>query len=210
MAQSFHQIAFTDSVKRAQEQQGVRDQYARFEARVQPADGLGEPERAFIAERDTMFMASTGENGWPYVQHRGGPPGFLRVLDPHTLAFADFRGNRQYVSVGNIDGDDRVAIILLDFVRRQRLKIYAHARTVEHEDDPELIEELADPAYGAAIERAMVLRVEAFDWNCPQHIVPRFTEDEILEMVGPLQEQVERLETELAEARDGGAAAAIG
>ena len=208
MAQSFPSIAFTDSVQRAQERQGVRDQYARFAARAPRSDVLGEPEKAFLAERDHFFMASVGETGWPYVQHRGGPPGVLKVLDDRTLAFADFRGNRQYVSVGNVDADDRVALILVDQARQTRLKIYARARTVEIEDDPELVEQVADADYGARVERAMVLTVEAFDWNCPQHIVPRFTEQEILEMVRPLQEKVTRLENELAEARAAAAAQA--
>ncbi len=201
MAENFQSIAFTDSVQRAQERQGVREQYARFAAQAPRTDRLGDAEKAFLAERDTFFMASAGETGWPYVQHRGGPRGFLRVLDDHTLAFADFRGNRQYVSVGNLDADDRVALILIDFVRQARLKIYARARAVERDDDPELIERIADPAYDARTERAIVLEVEAFDWNCPQHIVPRFTEDEVLAMVQPLQERVASLEAELADAR---------
>lgn len=201
MADNYQSIAFTDSVQQAQERQGVREQYARFTARVPRSDRLSEAEKAFVAERDTVFMASVGETGWPYVQHRGGPKGFLKVLDDQTLAFADFRGNRQYVSVGNLEADKRVALILIDFTRKQRLKIYAQARTVERDDDPELIERLADPAYDAQIERAFVLTVEAFDWNCPQHIVPRFTEAEVLEMVGPLQDRVVELEHELAEVR---------
>jgi uncharacterized protein len=199
MAQNYQSIAFTDSVRRAQERQGVRQQYARFSAHAPSTERLGDAERAFLAQRDTFFMASVGESGWPYVQHRGGPKGFLKVLDERTVAFADFRGNRQYVSVGNLGADDRVALILLDFVRQARLKIYARARTVERDDDPDLIERLADPAYDARVERAIVLAVEAFDWNCPQHIVPRFTESEVLEMVRPLQERVEELERRLAE-----------
>ena len=198
MAENFQSIAFTDSVKRAQERQGVRDQYARFEARTPGSDRLGEPEKAFLADSDTFFMASVGENGWPYVQHRGGPKGLLRVIDDRTLGFADFRGNRQYVSVGNIDADDRVALIVVDFARQTRLKIYARARTVERNEAPELVERLTDPAYGARVERAMVLHVEAFDWNCPQHIVPRFTEEEVLAMVRPLRERIAELEGELA------------
>ncbi len=199
MAENYQSIAFTDSVQRAQERQGVREQYARFSARAPSTERLGDAEAAFLAERDTFFMASVGESGWPYVQHRGGPKGFLKVLDERTVAFADFRGNRQYVSVGNLDADDRVALILIDFVHQARLKIYARARAVERDEDPELIERLADPAYDARIERAIVLTVEAFDWNCPQHIVPRFTEPEVLGMVRPLQERVAELERRLAE-----------
>ena len=198
MAESYQSIAFTGSVQQAQERQGVREQYARFAARAPRSDRLGDAERAFLAERDTVFIASVGETGWPYVQHRGGPTGFLKVLDDRTLAFADFRGNRQYVSVGNLSADDRVALILIDFAHQGRLKIYARARAVERDEDPELIERLADPDYGARIERAFVLTVEAYDWNCTQHIVPRFTEAEVLEIVRPLQERVESLERQLA------------
>ncbi len=198
MTTTYHRIAFTDSVKQAQERNGVRDQYARFEERNTRASGLGEQERAFIGGRDTMFMASVGENGWPYVQHRGGPVGFLKVLDDHTMGFADFRGNRQYISLGNIQVDDRVAIILLDFAHQVRLKIYAHARAVEFDDDPEMMARLGDPAYSARVERGIILDVEAVDWNCPQHIVPRFTETEVLDMVQPLQEHIARLEAEIA------------
>ena len=198
MAESYQSIAFTGSVQQAQERQGVREQYARFAARAPRSDRLGDAERAFLAERDTVFIASVGETGWPYVQHRGGPKGFLKVLDDRTLAFADFRGNRQYVSVGNLSADDRVALILIDFAHQARLKIYARARAVERDEDPELIERLADPDYDARIERAFVLTVEAYDWNCPQHIVPRFTEAEVLEIVRPFQERVESLERQLA------------
>ena len=201
MTATYHRIAFTDSVKRAQERNGVRDQYARFEERNTRAGGLGEQEKAFIAERDTLFMASVGENGWPYVQHRGGPPGFLKVLDEHTLGFADFRGNRQYISLGNLQADDRVALILMDFAHQTRLKIYARARAVEINDEPDLIGRLGDPAYHARVERGILLDVEAVDWNCPQHIVPRFTEAEVMDMVQPLQEHIARLEAEVAEAQ---------
>ncbi len=194
MPENYQSIAFTDSVRRVQEHQGVREQYARFAARAPRSDRLGEAEKAFLADSDTLFMASVGENGWPYVQHRGGPKGFLKVLDDRTLAFADFRGNRQYVSVGNIEADDRVALILVDFARQRRLKIYARARAVERDDDPALIEQISDPSYGARVERAVVLTVEAFDWNCPQHIVPRFTENQVLEMIRPLQERLAELE----------------
>ncbi len=205
MTATFHRIAFTDSVKRAQERNGVRDQYARFEARDSRSGGLGERERAFIEERDTLFMASVGENGWPYVQHRGGPAGFLKVLDEHTLGFADFRGNRQYISLGNLQSDDRVALILIDFAHQVRLKIYARARAIEIDDDPELAARLGDPDYNARIERGIVLDVEAVDWNCPQHIMPRFTEAEVMDMVQPLQEHIARLEAEVAAAKTGAA-----
>ncbi|WP_243692146.1 pyridoxamine 5'-phosphate oxidase family protein [Caulobacter sp. BK020] len=153
-------------------------------------------EEAFIAARDSFYMASMSETGWPYVQHRGGPPGFLRVIDETTLAFADFRGNRQYISVGNLDANDRVALILVDYPRRARLKILAHAERLALDAEPELLPKLLDPGYRAKPERIFRLRLAAFDWNCPQHIVPRFTEAEISRAVQPLHEKLEALEAE--------------
>ncbi|MBI4468738.1 MAG: pyridoxamine 5'-phosphate oxidase family protein, partial [Acidobacteria bacterium] len=145
-------------------------------------------EADFIAERDGFYLATVGENGYPYVQFRGGPKGFLKMLDPKKLAYADFRGNMQYISVGNLNGNDTAALILMDYANRRRLKIFAHIEVVEAEDAPELIAQLQDTAYNAQIERAMVLHVEAFDWNCPQHITPRYTIEEIRELNAPLNE----------------------
>ncbi|MBI1685591.1 pyridoxamine 5'-phosphate oxidase family protein [Caulobacter hibisci] len=153
-------------------------------------------EEAFIAERDTFYMASVSETGWPYVQHRGGPPGFLKVIDETTLAFADFRGNRQYISVGNLDANDRVALILVDYPRRARLKILAHAERLAVDADHGLLEKVIDPGYRAKPERIFKLRLAAFDWNCPQHIVPRFTEAEVSRAVQPLRQKLEALEAE--------------
>ena len=129
-------------------------------------------------------MATVSETGWPYLQHRGGPKGFLKVLDPQTIAFADFRGNLQYVSAGNLEGNDRVALFLMDYANRQRLKLLGHSRVVDAADDPGLIDRLRDPGYRARVERAVVIRVEAFDWNCRQHITPRFTEEEFRRFSG--------------------------
>jgi hypothetical protein len=161
---------------------GSRSVYARIEGGGEVADALGEDEVSFLAARDSFYMASVGETGWPYIQHRGGPPGFVRVLDEHTLGFADYRGNRQYVSVGNLAGDDRVALIFVDYPARARLKVLAHASIVTCQTDPELFTHIARDAKA---ERAFVLRVEGFDWNCPQHITPRFTEEEVREMSRP-------------------------
>ena len=141
-------------------------------------------------------MATVSETGWPYVQHRGGPPGFLHVLDDKTLAFADFRGNRQYISVGNQASNDRVALILMDYPGRQRLKIFAHAETRDITSDNALAARLAMPGYRAKVERAILLHLEAFDWNCPQHITPRFSEAELVEVLAPVRARIEALEAE--------------
>jgi predicted pyridoxine 5'-phosphate oxidase superfamily flavin-nucleotide-binding protein len=136
------------------------------------------------------------ETGWPYIQHRGGPPGFLKVLDEHTLGFADYRGNRQYISVGNLAADDRAALILVDYPRRRRMKLYGHVRVQALADDPKLVERLMVPGYKAKPERAMLFRLEAFDWNCPQHITPRFTEADMTQMLAPVRDKIAALEEE--------------
>ncbi len=141
-------------------------------------------------------MATVSETGWPYVQHRGGAPGFLKVIDERTLGFADFRGNRQYISVGNVAANDKAALILMDYPRRTRLKIYAHVEVKDLTDEPELAQRLASPGYKGKVERAMLLHLEAFDWNCPQHITPRFTEGEIGEALAPIRERLRALEEE--------------
>ena len=198
MGRHFAEIAFTDRVKAMQEVQGSRAGYARFEGAEEPFDGLGPAEAAFLAARDSFYLATVSETGWPYVQHRGGPPGFVRVLDERTIGFADFRGNRQYVSVGNL-ADDRVALILVDYPRRRRLKILGHAHAVTAEDDPALLRRLEVEGYPAKIERGLIIAVAAFDWNCPQHITPRFTEAEIVAAVAPLHARIAELEAALAQ-----------
>jgi predicted pyridoxine 5'-phosphate oxidase superfamily flavin-nucleotide-binding protein len=172
----FAKIAFTPAVKAAQERMGSRRAYARMEGGTDRPDTLGEDEIAFLAERDSFYMASTGESGWPYIQHRGGAKGFVRVLDERTLAFADMPGNRQYVSVGNVAVDDRVALIFVDYPNRARLKVLAHARIFTRADDPETFDRVAGD--GGA-ERVFVLRVQGLDWNCSRYITPRFTEEEL-------------------------------
>lgn len=197
MALRFAELMFTPAVKAEQERHGSRAGYARMERPEAPArDRFGGAEAEFIAARDSFYMASVTETGWPYVQHRGGPPGFLKLLDDRTLGFADFRGNKQYVSVGNFKGDDRVALFLMDYANQRRLKILGHARSVEAADDPDLARRLADPGYGATVERGIVVALEGFDWNCPQHITPRFTEAEVSAGVAPLIARLKAAEAE--------------
>ncbi|MDJ0777569.1 MAG: pyridoxamine 5'-phosphate oxidase family protein [Gammaproteobacteria bacterium] len=198
MGHKFAEIAFTDSVREVQEQFGSRAAYARFEAGEDSNHELGEHERAFIEQRDSFYMASVSETGWPYVQHRGGPAGFVRVLDANTIGFADFAGNRQYVSVGNLRKDDRVSLFFMDYPNRTRLKMLGRVRLVG-DDEVELRERLAVPGYRARVERGFVIEVEAFDWNCPQHITPRFSETEVAAIVEPLQREIELLKARLGE-----------
>ena len=195
MARKFATITFTPSVKAAQERYGSRHANQGFEAAEDPRDTLTETEIEFIGARDGFYQATVSEAGWPYVQFRGGPAGFLKVLDERTIGYADFRGNVQYLSVGNLGANDRIALILMDYPNRRRLKIWARARIVDYAEDPELIARLEVPTYRARVERAVVMTIEALDWNCPQHITPRFTEAEIGELVGPLKSRIAELET---------------
>lgn len=178
MKRKYPELTYTDSVKRAQEHYGTRETASRMEEGAAAGDRLNPREIDFIGARDSFYVASVGDTGWPYVQFRGGPRGFLKVLDERTIAWVDFRGNLQYVTTGNVTQDDRVALILMDYAGRKRLKIMARARVVDAIDDPDLVANLADPDYKAKVERAVVLTIEAFDWNCPQHITPRYTEEE--------------------------------
>jgi len=201
MADHYGEIAFTDTVKALQEELGSREAYAKRAQRDIGNDRLGPREAAFLAERDSFYMASVSETGWPYVQHRGGPRGFLRVLDDKTIGFADFSGNRQYISVGNLQRDDRVALILMDYPNRTRLKLYGHARTIGAEDGETLARLIVD-GYKARIERGLLIEVAAFDWNCPQHITPRFTLDKVERAVAPLKARIAELEQKLAGSSD--------
>ena len=197
MSARFAELAFTPAVKRLQERHGSRAAYARREAADGASDPLGPEEAAFIGERDSFYMATVSETGWPYLQHRGGPKGFLKVLDARTLAFADFRGNRQYVSAGNLEGNDRVALILVDYARRLRFKVLGRARVIDAPDDPGLMDSLRDSGYRVRVERGVVIRVEAFDWNCPQHITPRFSEQELEALIEPMHARIRELEEQL-------------
>jgi predicted pyridoxine 5'-phosphate oxidase superfamily flavin-nucleotide-binding protein len=193
---NFGSLVFTPAVKALQEKYGSRRQYARSDGSASSPARLGPDETEFIAERDTFYMATLGSTGWPYVQHRGGPKGFLKVIDDQTLAFADFRGNRQYVSTGNLATDNRVALILMDFPRQSRLKILGRAEIFEGEKATGWIEKVRDLDYKAVIERVYVIRIEAFDWNCQQYIVPRYTEEEIREAVAPAENRIRQLQEE--------------
>jgi predicted pyridoxine 5'-phosphate oxidase superfamily flavin-nucleotide-binding protein len=196
MTRRFPALMFTPQVKAIQEAAGSRASYARFEHPTVPHDDvLGERETSFIAARDSFYMATVSETGWPYVQHRGGPAGFLKVLDERTLGFADYRANRQYVSVGNLTTDDRVALFLMDYPHQRRLKLLGHARLVDADVEPAVMARLQDHT-PAKVERGVVIAIEGFDWNCPQHITPRFTEAEIAEAIRPLRARLEALEAE--------------
>jgi predicted pyridoxine 5'-phosphate oxidase superfamily flavin-nucleotide-binding protein len=200
MSYGFLDIAMTPSVRAMQAEMGADRIWQDFKGHRE-FDRFTESEAAFIAERDSFYMATVSETGWPYVQHRGGPRGFLKVVDEKTLAFADYRGNRQYISTGNLAADDRACLFLMDYPHRARLKIYAHVEALALDDDPDLTAFVAMPDYKAKLERIFRLRLETFDWNCPQHITPRFTEQEVAEAVRPLRDRLAQLETENAELR---------
>ena len=192
----FGDIAFTESVKAEQSARGSREMYDAMLAKPAPT-GLGEREAAFIAMRDSFYMATVTEDGWPYVQHRGGPRGFLKVLSENKIAFADYRGNRQYVSTGNLKTDQRVALFLMDYPNRARMKLLGHARVEEATEHPALAEEVSLEGQGV-VERLFVIEVDAFDWNCPQFITPRFTEAELAATLSPMVEELQTLRQENA------------
>lgn len=196
MAYDFGSLVFTPVIKALQERYGSRRQYAKRETSGFAPDGLGPSETEFLAECDSFYMASIGSTGWPYVQHRGGPKGFLKAIDAHTIAFADFRGNKQFVSTGNLMTNDRVALILVDYPRQARLKFLGHAKIAEGPEAEALAGKLRDPNYDAVVERVFVIHVEAFDWNCQQHITPRFTEEQIRGALYPIEERMRSLEQE--------------
>jgi uncharacterized protein len=200
MAYGFLDIAATPSVRAAQAEMGA-DHLWRDVRGDQACDRFGTAEAAFIAERDSFYIATVSETGWPYVQHRGGPRGFLKLVDERTLAFADQRGNRQYISVGNLAAGDRTCLFLMDYARRARLKIYAHAEAMALDADPDLTRLVTAPGDRVRPERIIRFKLAAFDWNCPQRITPRFTEAEIAAAVRPLRERLAALEDENAALR---------
>lgn len=203
MGYKFAEIAFTDAVKVIQEKMDSRSAYARREGGGQSVnDRLGRNEAEFIADRDSFYMATVGETGWPYVQHRGGPKGFLRVLGERTIGFADYSGNRQYISVGNLTVNDRVSLFLMDYPNRTRLKILGRARLVGSEHPDELAR-LAHRDSRARIERGIVVAVEAFDWNCPQHITQRFAADDVAAALAARDQRIAELEAQLGKLREG-------
>lgn len=201
MRHRYLEIASTPSVQAVRERYGIASRSARADA-FQHRDEvvqdlrLGGAEQAFIAARDSFYLASVSETGWPYVQFRGGPAGFLRVIDAMTLGYADFRGNRQYITTGNIQANDRVSLFLMDYAHQQRLKIFGRMRILEAADDRALEERLAVHGYTGRIERLVLITVEAFDWNCPQHITPRFTQAELEVALRHVRDEMAQLRLE--------------
>lgn len=193
MAPKFLDLMLTDSVCRAQ-----KETYGRaMKMKGAPVrDHLTEDEAAFIATRDSFYLATVNEDGWPYVQHRGGPPGFLHVLDAKTLAYADYRGNHQLLSTGNLAANHKVALFLMDYSHRARLKILGHAWVDKPDSHSALVRTLPG-AERKLVERVMVIDVVGFDWNCPQHITPRYSLEEVEELVLPLKERIAELEARL-------------
>ncbi len=173
-------IAFTDQVKEIQKQKGSRDTYAHMEQRGSWDDTVTDYLAGFLAERDSFYMATVNSGGYPYIQHRGGPKGFLKVIDKHTLGFADFKGNRQYISYGNLVENNKVSLFFMDYPNRTRIKLWGTAEV--NEDDEALIKKLSVSDYKGAVERAFIIHVEAWDRNCPQHINPRYTKQEICDL----------------------------
>ena len=198
MPDRYLEIAATDAVKQLQERWGSRATYGRLESGPDRHYQLGPEEIAFIEAQDSFFLASINEAGWPYVQHRGGPPGFLKILGENQLGFPDFKGNRQYLSFGNLLRNPKVSLFIIDYPARTRLKIFGRATLVEGDALPQELRELSASESNAKGERGIVIQVEAFDWNCPKYIVPRYTLDQIRVIVEPLVKRINDLETELA------------
>ena len=194
MATKYLDLMFTDAVCRAQ------NQYYGQAGKIAGAldrDPLGQAEAEFIAARDSFYVGSISESGWPYVQHRGGPAGFLRLLNETTLVFADYKGNRQLLSTGNVSANDRVALFLMDYKNRERLKILGHARIEDPRAHPELTAQVTDLKMRSSVERLVFIDVVSFDWNCPKYITPRYSSEEIEELVGPLRARIAELEATL-------------
>ncbi len=192
MSRSFAEISFTPSVREAQAKYGSAHHYEKLLLGDPSADVIGPDEAEFISARDGFYQATVSETGWPYVQFRGGPVGFLKVLDEKTIAYADFRGNRQYLSTGNLTINDRISLILMDYPNRRRLKVWGRVRLLDAGDDPDLLAALHEPAYRGFPERAVLISIEALDWNCPQHIPQRFT----LAEIEPLRNELAALRAE--------------
>ena len=194
MAKKYLDLTMTESVCRAQKQ--YYGHAARI-ADVPERDPLGEAEAEFIAARDSFYLGTVSESGWPYIQHRGGPRGFLRLLNPTTLAFADFKGNRQLLSTGNVSVNNRVALFLMDYKNRERLKILGHARVEDARSHPVLMTQVSHPDMRSSVERVVLIDVVSFDWNCPKYITPRYSIGEVEELVEPLRTRIAELETQL-------------
>jgi predicted pyridoxine 5'-phosphate oxidase superfamily flavin-nucleotide-binding protein len=194
-------LAFTPSVKAIQTSRGSRAGYAKLEARGGFESAITPELAAFIALRDSFYLATASASGRPYIQHRGGPPGFLKVLGERTLAFADFRGNRQYITLGNLAENDQAFLFLMDYAQRRRIKLWGRARAVEN--DPALFDRLSDPAYDARPEQAIVFDLEAWDVNCPQHIPQRFAAKDVARALAERDARIEKLEAEIRRLSDG-------
>ncbi len=195
MTEPVSDIAFTPAVKAWQERLGSRAGYARMAEKRDWQDRVTPDLAAFLAQRDSIYLATASAEGRPYIQHRGGPAGLLKPIDDKLLAFAEFGGNKQYITAGNLSENDRASIFLMDYANRQRIKLWGRARVVE--DDADLLERLADSEYQAKPERAVVFEIEAWDVNCPQHITRRFTEAEVAEIVAPLKRRIAELEAQV-------------
>jgi uncharacterized protein len=196
VAMSFGSLVFTPLVKKLQERYGSRRQYERMAQFAGPQNRLTEFEKDFLAARDSFYMSTVGETGWPYVQHRGGPRGFLKVIDDQTLAFGDFHGNKQYITTGNLESDDRVALIMVDYPRQARLKILGKVKTFEGPEAAEWLDRVREPGDKSVIERVFVIHVEAFDWNCQQHITPRYSVEELRDGMKDIEKRMQTLEQE--------------
>ena len=194
MADKYLELMLTPKVTEAQ-----RHYFGRAMAAggTRENDALTEDEQSFIGSRDSFYLATVTEAGWPYVQHRGGKPGFLRVVNPGQLAFADYRGNRQLISTGNLAANDRVSLFLIDYPQRARLKILGQARVEDAREHPELVAQLTEPAERPLVERLFFIDVVSYDWNCPKYITPRYTAAEVEEAVPPLRRRITELEAEL-------------
>ena len=199
MGHKFAELAFTDTVRKIQSNEGSRKSYARMDEGADYNNILGPNEAQFISARDSFYMATVSETGWPYVQHRGGPAGFVKIIDEKTLGFADFRGNRQYVSVGNLSTNDRVSLFFMDYPNKTRLKLLGRIRVIDPLEQDTLQKLSLDGSYRARTERGLAITVEAFDWNCPQHITPRYTQAEVDHAVWSMQTMIKQLEAKLAE-----------
>jgi len=192
MAHQYAKIAFTKSVRQVQEEQNSRAGYAGMDTGEDYNFLISKRESDFIGNRDSFYMASVSETDWPYVQHRGGPKGFLKVIDEQTLGFADYKGNRQYISTGNFRTNNKVSLILMDYANRRRLKIIGYISQVD-EGDWGKFTSLEDDHYRARVERAFIIKIAAFDWNCPQHITPRYSETELSALIKPLEDKIAQL-----------------
>jgi len=192
---NYAELAFTDAIKKLQERLGSRVSYERMQ-KMSYVDGLTEYETDFIAQLDSFYMSSFGENGYPYIQHRGGPKGFIKVIDKSTIGIVDFSGNKQYISVGNISKNPKVSLILVSYPLRARMKIYAEAEIVEIDEDHNLYNFLRPQDYKFKPERMILFHIKAYDWNCPQHITPKFSVAEMQEIFEPQKQYINKLEQE--------------